>query len=146
MPTFDGPRGGCTRFDWIFGRNRFRQCVRKVMNIKTTALTSDHRLLLVNYLLWWPSSKKRMAPEIDWSCIALPSTRTDLVTSTRQFQEKLLTSLQLCLPLPRSHCLNQLPQLVFDREITTLNSGNLGVRFRERIINLANTVHNIQQP
>ena len=29
-----------------------------------------------------------MASEIDWSYIALPSTRTDLVTSTRQFQEK----------------------------------------------------------
>ena len=86
--TFDGPRGRCTRLDWIFGRNRFRQCVRKVMNIKTTVLTSDHRLLLVDYLLRWPSSKKRMASEIDWSYIALPSTRTDLVTSTRQFQEK----------------------------------------------------------
>ena len=36
FPTFDGPRGRCTRLDWIFGRNRFRQCVRKVMNIKTT--------------------------------------------------------------------------------------------------------------
>ena len=29
-----------------------------------------------------------MVSKIDWSCIALPSTRTDLVTSTRQFQEK----------------------------------------------------------
>ena len=29
-----------------------------------------------------------MASEIDWSHIALPSIRTDLVTSTRQFQEK----------------------------------------------------------
>ena len=38
--------------------------------------------------LRWPSSKKRMASKIDWSYIALPSTRTDLVTSTRQFQEK----------------------------------------------------------
>ena len=36
LPTFDGPRGRCTRLDWIIGRNRFRQCVRKVMNIKTT--------------------------------------------------------------------------------------------------------------
>ena len=88
LPTFDGHRGRCTRFDWIFGRNRFRQCVRKVMNIKTTVLTSDHRLLLVDYLLRWPSEKKRMASEIDWSYIALPSTRTDLLTSTRQFKEK----------------------------------------------------------
>ena len=64
------------------------QCVRKVMNIKTTVLTSDHRLLLVDCLLRWPSSKKRMASEINWSYIALPSTRTDFVTSTRQFQEK----------------------------------------------------------
>ena len=24
LPTFDGPRGKCTRIDWIFGRNRFR--------------------------------------------------------------------------------------------------------------------------
>ena len=38
LPAFDGPRGRCTRLDWIFGRNRFRQCVRKVMNIKTTVL------------------------------------------------------------------------------------------------------------
>ena len=30
---------------------------------------------------------KRMASEIDWSYIALPSTKTDLVTSTRQLQE-----------------------------------------------------------
>ena len=88
LPTFDGPRGRYTRLDWIFGRNRFRQCVRKVMNIKTTVLTSDHRLLLVDYLLRWPSSKKRMASKIDWSYIALPSTRTDLVTSIRQFQGK----------------------------------------------------------
>ena len=88
LPTFDGPRGRCTCLDWIFGRNSFRQCVRKVMNIKTTVLASDHRLLLVDYLLLWPSSKKRMASEIDWSYIALPSTRTDLVMSTRQFQEK----------------------------------------------------------
>ena len=51
LPPFDGPRGRCTRLDWIFGRNRFRQCVRKVMNIKTTVLTSDHPLLLVDYLL-----------------------------------------------------------------------------------------------
>ena len=56
--------------------------------MKTTVLTSDHRLLLVDYLLRWPSSKKRMASEIDLSYIALPSTRTDLVTSTKQFQEK----------------------------------------------------------
>ena len=42
LPTFEGPRGRCTRLDWIFG----------------------------------------------WSYIALPSTRTDLVMSTRQFQEK----------------------------------------------------------
>ena len=88
LPTFDGPRGRCMRLDWIFGRNRFRQCVRKVMNIKTTVLTSDHRLLSVDYLLRWPSRKKRMASEIDWSYIALPSTRNDLMTSTRQFQEK----------------------------------------------------------
>ena len=39
LPTFIGPRGRCTRLDWIFGRNRIRQCVRKVMNIKTTVLT-----------------------------------------------------------------------------------------------------------
>ena len=58
------------------------------MNIETTVLTSDHRLLLVDYLLRWPSSKKRMASEVDWTHIAFPSTRTDLVTSTRQFQEK----------------------------------------------------------
>ena len=57
-------------------------------HIKTTFLTSDHRLLFVDYLLWWPSSKKRMALVIDWSDIALPSTRSDHVTSTRQFQEK----------------------------------------------------------
>ena len=88
LPTFDGPRGRCTRLEWIFGRNRIRQCVRKVMNIKTTVLTSDHRLLLVDYLLRWPSRKKRIASEIDWSYIALPSTRTDLVMSTRLFQEK----------------------------------------------------------
>ena len=80
--TFDGSMGRCTHLDWIFGRNRFRQCVRKDMNIKTTVLTSDHRLLLVDYLLRWSSSKKRMTSEIDWSYIALPSTRTDLVTST----------------------------------------------------------------
>ena len=24
LPTFIGPRGRCTRLDWIFGRNRFR--------------------------------------------------------------------------------------------------------------------------
>ena len=88
LPTFDGPRGRCTHVDGIFGRNRFRQCVRKVVNIKTTVFTSHHRLLLVDYLLRWPSRKKRMASEIDWSYIALQSTRTDLVTSTRQFQEK----------------------------------------------------------
>ena len=88
FPTFDGPKGRCMRLDWVFGRSRFRQCVCKVMNIKTTVLTSDHRLLLVDYLLQWPSGKKRMASEIDWSYIALPSTRNDLVTSTRQFQEK----------------------------------------------------------
>ena len=77
------------RLDRIFGRNRFRQCVRKVMNIKTRVLTSDHRqIILVDYLLRWPSKKKRMASKIDWSYIALPRTRTDLVTSTRQFQEK----------------------------------------------------------
>ena len=86
--TFDGPRGRCTCLDWIFGRNHFKQCVRKVMNIKATVLTSDHQLLLVDYLFRWPSRKKRMASEIDWSYIALPSTRSDLVTSTRQFQEK----------------------------------------------------------
>ena len=34
FPTFDGHRGRCTRLDWIFGRNRFKQCVRKVMNKK----------------------------------------------------------------------------------------------------------------
>ena len=88
LPTFDEPRGRCTHLDWVFGRNRLRQCLRKVMNIKTTVLTSDHRLLLVNYRLRWPSSKKRMASEINWSYIVLPSSRTDLVTSTRQFQEK----------------------------------------------------------
>ena len=54
LPTFDGPMGRCTRLDWIFGRNRFRQCVLKVMNTKTTVLTSDHRLLLVDYLFRWP--------------------------------------------------------------------------------------------
>ena len=88
LPTFNGPRGRCTRLDWIFGRHRFRQCVRKMMNIKTTVLTSDRRLLLVNHLLQWPSRKKRMALKINWSYIALPSTTFDLVTSTRQFQEK----------------------------------------------------------
>ena len=112
LPTFDGPRYRCTRLDWILGRNRFRQCVRKVMNMKTTVLTSDQRLL-VDYLLWWPSRKKRMASEIDWSYVALPSARTDLATSTRWFHEK------LCLPLLRSHCLNLLPQLVFDRGMTS---------------------------
>ena len=35
---------------------------------------------------------------------------------------------------------------MFNRGITTLNSGMLGVRFRERIIDLANTVHCTQQP
>ena len=70
------------------GRNRLRQYERKVMNIKTTVLTSDHRLLLVDYLLRWSSRKKRMASEIDWSYIALQSIRTDLVMSARQFQEK----------------------------------------------------------
>ena len=88
LPTFDGPRGRCTRLDLIFGRNCFRQCVRKVMNMEAMVLTSDHRLLLVDYLHLWPSRKKRMASEIDWSYIALQNTRTDLVTSTRQFQEK----------------------------------------------------------
>ena len=88
LPPFDGPRGRRTRLDWIFGRNRFRQCVRKVMNIKTTNLTSDHRLLSVDDLLRWPSRKKRMASEVVWSYIALPSIRNDLVTSIRQFQEK----------------------------------------------------------
>ena len=39
LPTFDGPRGRCMRHDWIIGRNSFRQCVRKVMNIKTMVLT-----------------------------------------------------------------------------------------------------------
>ena len=84
LSIFDGPRGRCTRLDWIFGRTRFRQCVRKVMDIKTTVLMSDHRLLSIDYLLMWPSRKKHMASEIDWSYIALPSTRTNLVTSTRQ--------------------------------------------------------------
>ena len=88
LPTFDGRRGRCTRWDWIFGGNRFRQCVRKVMNIKTTVLTSDHWLLSVNYLLRWLPRKKHMALEIDWSYVALPSTRCDLVTSAGQFQEK----------------------------------------------------------
>ena len=88
LPTFDGPRCRCTRLGWIFCRNRIRQCVRKVMNIKITALTSDYRLLLVDYPLRWPSKKKRMTSEMDWSYVALPSTRTDIVTSTRQFQEK----------------------------------------------------------
>ena len=78
---------------------------------KITVLTSDHRLLLDDYLLRWPSSKKCMASVIDRSYIALPSTRTDLEMSTRQFQKKVLTSLQLCLALPGSHCLNQLPKL-----------------------------------
>ena len=45
LPTFGSPRGRCTRLDWIFGRNRFRQCVRNVVDIKTAVLTSDHRLL-----------------------------------------------------------------------------------------------------
>ena len=88
LPTFDGSRGRCTHLDWILGRNRLRQCVHKVMNIKTTVLTSDHRLLLVDYILRWPSRKKRMASEIDWSYISLPSIRTDFVTSTTQFKEK----------------------------------------------------------
>ena len=105
LPSFDCPWGGCTRLDWIFGRNRFRQCVCKVMNIKTTVLTSDHRLLSIDYLLRWPRRKKRMTSEIVWSYIALPSTRTDLATSTRQFQEKgfnfltvLSTAAQISLP------------------------------------------------
>ena len=58
------------------------------INIKTAFLTSDHQLLSINYLLRWPSGKKCMASEIDWSYITLPSTRTDLVTSIRQFPKK----------------------------------------------------------
>ena len=74
LPTFDGPRSRCMRIDWIFKRNRFGQCVRKAMNIKITVLPSDHRLSSVDYLLRWPTRKKRMASKIDWSYIALPST------------------------------------------------------------------------
>ena len=105
-------------------------------------MTLNHRLLLVDYLIRWPSSKKHMASEIDWLYIALPSTRTDLVTSTRQFQEK---GFDFVAALSSAAQIS-LPQLVFDRGITTQNSGKLGVRFRERIIYLANIVHNIQQP
>ena len=54
---------------------------------KNYGLASDHRLLLVDYLLRWPSSKKRMASEIDWSYFALPSSRTNIVTSTRQLHD-----------------------------------------------------------
>ena len=43
LPTFDSLRGRCTRLDWIYGRNRYRTCVHKVMNIKTMVLTSDNR-------------------------------------------------------------------------------------------------------
>ena len=48
-----------------------------------------------------------MASKIDWSYIALPSNRTDLVTSTRQFQEKglnFLTALSTAakISLPKS--------------------------------------------
>ena len=107
LPTFDGPRGRYTRLDWILGRNRFRQCVRKVRNIKTTVLRSDHRLLSMDYRLRWSTRQKRMASEIEWSYVALPFTRTDLVTSTRQFQEKgfnILTSLSIAaeISLPKS--------------------------------------------
>ena len=55
--------------------------------MKTTVLTSDHRLLPIAYRLRWLSWKKHMASEIDLSYIALTSTRNDLVTSTRQLQE-----------------------------------------------------------
>ena len=98
------PERSCTRLDldWIFGRNRFRTCAHKVMNIKTAVLTSDHRLLSIDYRLRWQTRIKRMASAIDWSCIALPSAKTDLVTSTRQFPKMVSTSIQLCLPLPRS--------------------------------------------
>ena len=88
----------------IFGRNRFIQYVRQVINIKTTVLTTNHRLLSIDYRLRWPTRKKRMESAIDWSYIALPYTRTDLVTSTTQ-----------CQPLPRFHCPNKLPRLIFNR-------------------------------
>ena len=55
----------------------------------------------------------------DWSYIALPCTRNDLVASTRRSKNEVLTSLQLCLPTPRSHCQSQLAQFLFDRGITT---------------------------
>ena len=49
--TFDGPGGRLARSDWILGRNRFRPCIQKVMNIKTTVLTLDHPLLSIDYRL-----------------------------------------------------------------------------------------------
>ena len=54
---------------------------------ENNGLDVDHRLLPIYYRLRWTTRKKRMAPACDWSYIALSSARTDLVTSTRQFQE-----------------------------------------------------------
>ena len=121
LPTFDGPTGRCTRLDWIFDRNRFRQCVHRVLNIKTTVLTSDHRVLLVDYLLRWPSRKKRMASEIDWSYIALPSTMTDLVTSTRQFQVFLIQSYDFVTALS-STSENSLPKSIAPNRVRSWNN------------------------
>ena len=93
LSTFDGPIGRCTRLDWIFGWNHFRPCEHKVVNIKTTLLTLDHRLLSIDYRIRWIKRKQRMVSAIDCSSIALPSRRTDLVMSTRQFKEKGFNSL-----------------------------------------------------
>ena len=82
---------------------------------------------------------------VNWSYIALPSIRTDLVTSTRQFQEKgfhFVTALSSVAQI-------SLPKSIAPTCVRSWNNNNfiskLGVRFRERIIDLANTVHNIQK-
>ena len=86
LPTFDGLEEESHALR--FGKIRFRQCLLRVMNIKTTVFTSEHRLLSIDYLLRWPTTKKFIASTVDWSSISLPSARTDLETSTKQFQEK----------------------------------------------------------
>ena len=83
LPTFDGPNGRKTRLDWIFCPLRHRCNLQKSNTLKTSVITSDHRLVTASFSLKWPARKSR-SKQIDWTSLITPDIRSAFITDVRQ--------------------------------------------------------------